>query len=139
MHLWHKNTNSLPCAMQEYSNEEILCFKKTASEYLLFNFYHGCSYGNCSSGCIKLDISLDKLVICDGELIGVCIDKRFLPLDFSYYLYVSYGGDHTPSSGVDKYFFLDADAVDEDVLNLLVTSSAAREKIGELFKEKYQA
>lgn len=139
MHLWREKTSALPCVMQEYGDEEIQCFKKIASKYLLFNVYHGCSYGNYSSGCIKLDITLDKLVICDGELIGVSIDKRFLPLDFSYYLYVSYGGDHTLNSGVDKYFFLDADAVDEDVLNLLPTSSTSRKKIGELFKEKYQA
>lgn len=138
MHLWRERANALPCVMQDYSDEEIMRFEKMASKYMLFNSYRGSSHGDYS-GCIKLDITLDKLVICEGEVIGVSIDKRFLPLDFSYYLYVSCGGDHTLRSRTDKYFFLDADEVDGDVLNSLATSSAAREKIGELFKKKYQA
>ena len=139
MHLWHEKANLLPCVMQDYGDGEIRLFEKTASKYMLFKWYCDSSYGEYSSGCMKLDITLDKLVICEGEMIGVAIDERFLPLDFSYYLYVSYGGDHTLRSGTDKYFFLDADEVDGDVLDSLTTSLEARKKIGELFKKKYQA
>lgn len=137
IHLRREKTNHLPCTMQEYCDEEIARFIKTVSQYILINTYSGCSYGSYSSGYLNLDITPDKLVISNGEPIGFSIDNNFLPLDFSYYLYFSHGGDHTLSSVVNKYFLLKADEVGTDVLDTLSTSSASRQKIDELFMKRY--
>jgi len=135
--LWRENASHLQCEMKEYGDEELVQLEKTASQYILIDEYQSNSYGSYSSGYIKLNVTYDKYVIDNGELIGFAIDKSFLPLDFSYYLYFSRGGSHTLSGGVDKYFLLQAEEVDKDVLNTLSTSKESRKKMEELFKKRY--
>jgi len=136
--LWQEKAGKLPCTPQEYSEDEAAGFKRAADRYIVIKEYSSSYHDDYSHGYRRIDIEPDKYVIRDGELIGfILLENRFLPLDFSDYLYHSYGGSHTLGSGTEKYFLIKSDDLDVEFPKSFFMPSDIEKKIEVLFKKRY--